>query len=128
MPTSASADLISTGNAFFVTCEKKSGDFFGGVCVGYVMGLSTMITPNLNATAADFMAQRKLAYCTPDGVTNGQYLDVVLDFLRRNPKHRHQYMPSIFVVAMSEAFPCKDGTYATFRDNGYQVKPGPRPQ
>lgn len=86
-----------------------------------------MITPNLNANVDDFIAQRKLAYCTPNGITNKQYVDVTLDFLRKNPRHRHQYMPAVFVVAMSEAFPCKDGTHAVFRDNGYQVKPGPRP-
>lgn len=87
-----------------------------------------MVTPNLDAKPIDYIEGRKLAYCIPTGITNGQYLDVVLDFLRRNPRHRHQYMPAVFVVAMSEAFPCKDGTYAIFRDNGYQVKPGPRPQ
>ncbi len=120
--------ILSTGNGYFSQCENDPSGFIGGLCLGYVMGLTNIVTPSLTGKPIDIIEGRGLAYCVPSNVTNGQYMDVVLDFLRRNPRHRHQYTVAIFVAAMNEAFPCADGTKVELRPElGYKLIPGQSP-
>lgn len=51
--------------------------------------------------------RRTLLFCVPEGVTNDQIVDVVIDFLERNPGQRHQGSVNLVFTVFMEAFPCQ---------------------
>jgi hypothetical protein len=47
------------------------------------------------------------AACLPQGVTNGQMVDVICKFLRDNPAERHKLGSDLTMNALVTAFPCE---------------------
>lgn len=45
-------------------------------------------------------------YCTPNGVTGRQMIDIVCKYLSENPQKRHETGASLTYSALSDAFPC----------------------
>jgi Ssp1 endopeptidase immunity protein Rap1a len=66
-------------------------------CVGNVEGLafvSSLLPANLKS-------------CTPDNVTLGQVVRVVVAYIERRPQRMHEYFNFLALEAMHEAWPCK---------------------
>jgi hypothetical protein len=63
------------------------------LALGYVMGVSD--------------THQDTAHCAPDSVTNGQTRDVVKLYLQKNPAVRDFTADILVMVALVEAFPCK---------------------
>lgn len=47
------------------------------------------------------------AFCIPDKATNGQVMDVVEQFLVKNPAYRHEQALPLVQIALGDAFNCK---------------------
>ena len=97
--------FTENGNEFRVTCRAAApGDpdpsFAHGMCLEYVVGVSDGI--RLVAT----IAQPDRPYCLPDGVTNGQILDVVIHFTEDHPEIRHYQVRELVLYSLIKAFPC----------------------
>jgi Rap1a immunity proteins len=90
---------ISTGNDFYSTC--KSSDPLEQVsCVSFMRGV-------LDGVSVDrIIGKIPPAWCTREGVTNGQLRDVVVKFLENDPSIRDQNAAGIILFAMVGAFPC----------------------
>ena len=56
------------------------------------------------------MLDRKQVACPPQGrgITVGQLVEVVVNYLRDHPEARHYAANSVAGVALKQAFPCKD--------------------
>ncbi|MGB7655220.1 MAG: Rap1a/Tai family immunity protein [Novosphingobium sp.] len=92
---------MDSGNTFLQHCrDANSGkpgvsslDF--GLCYGYLAGI----------VDGDSLGEHPHV-CRPNGVTNGQAMDVVLKFLEDNPADRHYSAGPLVLLALMKAFPC----------------------
>jgi hypothetical protein len=84
-----------TGNGLYQNCTS-SNDLDKAICLGYVMG----VTEGL---------QSRHTTCVPKGagVSGGQIMDVVTNYLRDHPEARHYAAFSEVELALKKAFPCK---------------------
>jgi hypothetical protein len=99
----------TTGNAFLALCAQQGAPAYQN-CVWYVIGCSDGL--NVANMALDRFG-RKSMYCLPTGgsslfsnVTGVQMVDMVLDFLRRNPQRRDQLVAKLIIDTFKEAWPC----------------------
>src|SRR5262245_18516067 len=67
-----------------------------GVCRG--------IIPPLNEPSQ--FSPPHLRSCSPDGVTSGQAVRVVLAYIERRPQRMHENFKSLAIEALHEAWPC----------------------
>jgi hypothetical protein len=67
-----------------------------GRSLGYIQGLTEM----------DSLEGKSM--CVPSGVTNGQIMDVILNFLEKYPENRHKSAAILSSFAIWEAFPCAE--------------------
>ncbi len=99
-----------TGNEFLSNCDDyKTGNnyFSNGFCMGYVSGFAKgMMWDDYVVIATKGNNPCRASFTIPDEVTQGQTLDIVLDWLRRNPKSRHFPVDIAILAALIEAFPC----------------------
>ncbi len=89
------------GNKLYEYCAAKEGFFQSGLCSGYIFGVVDGLSTahiGLNAPAP---------FCVPQGVTNGQIVDVVVRYFEATPEQRHFTAASTIAVALMKAFPCK---------------------
>jgi len=63
--------------------------------MGYIIGVT------------DSFIRREV--CPPTDVTQGQLLDVVLNYLASRPQIRHQPADLLVVLALRQHWPCKEG-------------------
>jgi hypothetical protein len=95
-PAIAGSVGTNTGNELYADCLDDSG-FSRGICSGYVIGA---LDAYINA------GDTKI--CMPAHVTNGQIVDVFIEYARRNPKARHKQPAIVVWFAMVDAFPCSN--------------------
>jgi Rap1a immunity proteins len=88
-PAGAAKAGFWTGNDFFNQCTPAVSPS----CYGYVGGVSDAI--------AGWGA------CLPSGVTVGQAMDLVVQFLNSHQQQWNLSAAAIVTSALSEAFPCK---------------------
>jgi hypothetical protein len=50
---------------------------------------------------------RKGGHCTPEGVTQGQILQVVIQYIDAQPARMHEDFRKLALEAMNAAWPCK---------------------
>ena len=90
-----------TGNDLLERCSASASanPIQWGVCLGYVVAI------------ADALGQGRpingLRACLAPDVTSGQMMDVVRQWLERNPARRHINGAALVVTALQQAFPCK---------------------
>ena len=82
-----------TGNDLLNYCQSQPGDPQLTYCIGYVVGVFDVF--ELNSIT-----------CPPNGVTNGQKVEIVKKFLKTNPEMTHALAPTLMLDAASQAFPC----------------------
>jgi hypothetical protein len=73
---------LSTGNAFYTHC-KDATSWGGAKCLAYLDGLQDMV-----AWLAP--ADKQGVICAPNGTTKGDFLDVVLKFIKNYPYQRQK--------------------------------------
>jgi hypothetical protein len=98
----ASADTplaLNTGNDLDQVCAATSVAN-RVICQEFILG----VLRGIDAEAV--WASTKPPSCVPEGVTIGQSVDVVLQYLSRNPEIRHLSGPYLILSAMHKAFPC----------------------
>ena len=106
------------GNVLLDRC--RSGDLVPkSLCAGYITGVNdgarfgyataifhydrdSFFTAGLDRTVS-----RRIEYCLPENSTVRQTVDVVVDFLARNPQRRHEPGSVLIIDALKNAFPCQ---------------------
>ena len=98
-PAVAGSNL--TGNDLLQRCSASASDnpVQWGVCLGYVMAVADLLGQGrpVNGVRA----------CVAADVTSGQLMDVVRQWLERNPARRHINGAALVGVALQQAFPCR---------------------
>ena len=99
--TPAAAGSNLTGNDLLDRCSASASanPIQWGVCLGYVMGIADALALGrpLNGARA----------CPAADVTSGQMMDVVRQWLERNPAKRHMNGAALVAIALQQAFPCR---------------------
>lgn len=89
-----------TGNQILRDCNQGN-DWPSGSCFGRIIGS----VDGFRVKAA--LDKTGLPFCIPEGVTNGQVVDIVVRWVRDQPAKRHYNYEVITGLALKEAFPCK---------------------
>jgi Ssp1 endopeptidase immunity protein Rap1a len=94
---------LLNANVLFAECTSNptaNAEYEDGWCAGYIAGMSIGL----------FIADPPPQFCIPGGVTPKQQVDVVVQYLRANPKTRNQGSPTVIARALREAwpYPCPD--------------------
>ena len=93
--TSALADF-RTGNDLYTECSVGTDDaqwWRQMLCDGYVMGIAD--------------ANNGITVCESDGMTVGQFVEVVKRYLAAHPESRHRRASDLVSTALAEVFPCR---------------------
>jgi hypothetical protein len=99
--SSASAQTdVSSGNYWYQQCSSTDAGARNS-CVSYLFGLDAGISME---TA---IAQARPVFCAPKGVTNGQKVDIFTKYLAAHPENRQEPAVLHYVMAMTQAYPCK---------------------
>ena len=115
LPSVAQVGANLTGNEIYEACNSADDLAKQGFCVGYIDGVVEGMrwgaaVPLIRAGTAkgevDSLASMFLGFCIPEGATLGQYRDVMVGYLRRNPQDRHNSARLLMQLALSEAFRC----------------------
>jgi hypothetical protein len=96
-----------TGNDLFNQCTsgEHSDDFHH--CLTYIRGAVDMIGALQGARGTDEKSFWKLtAVCMPSHATSGQVVDVVVKYLKDNPKDRADKAGWIIIRALIQAWGC----------------------
>jgi hypothetical protein len=91
IPSIASAQFLN-GNKLLENMRSENVAL-SGMAVGYVMAISDVY--------------QNQGHCSGPNVTSGQSRDVVKKFLEANPAIRDMSADLLVLVALAEAFPCK---------------------
>ena len=91
VPTMAQATFLS-GNSL-LSRMKSTSSIENMVALGYVMGVSD--------------TYQNQTHCSGRNVTSGQTHDVVKQYLETNPSIRDNAADILVMIALSQAFPCK---------------------
>jgi hypothetical protein len=84
----------TNGNQLYADC---TGDLVGqAVCVGYVRGVYDR----------DRWSDASSYICAVDGVTTGQLVDVVVQYLKAHPEKRDFRAGGLVLFALRDAWPC----------------------
>ena len=99
-PAGAASGLLD-GNELLSRCSESAAanPVQWGVCLGYVLGIADALDRGATISGAR-------ACLSPD-VTNGQLMDMVSQWLTRNPAKRHLNGATLTAAALQQAFPCK---------------------
>ena len=88
---------MATGNDVLSVCD--STDSYGPVaCANWISGVAA----GINAA----QALGRSVVCFPPGSNVGQYRDIIVDALRRNPASRHLHAGPLALGYLARAFPC----------------------
>jgi hypothetical protein len=90
---------IASGNDLYASC-KSSDVFDRTLCYGFVSG----VVSGVQADRA--IAAKPQAWCSREGVTNRQIIDIAVKFMEDDPSIRDQDAAAIVMFAMVGAFPC----------------------
>lgn len=108
------------GSALLDWCEdseKKDRGVAASLCIGYVSGVADSLALHGLGEWAERQAtrhpelvappeKRRPIFCSPDGGSYGQYVKVVLKFLRDHPERLHEDRRNLVEEALQDAFPC----------------------
>jgi hypothetical protein len=86
-----------TGNQLLPECETTNVSYCLGEISGFRLGFGFVMNR--------WQVEPKLM-CVPDGVSNGQLRDIVIQYIRENPQTRHESAQFLIVWSLEKAFPC----------------------
>jgi len=82
--------------------QGKPDEYWGaGYCLGLVRGLVTM-----NDAWQHDTKDASRFFCTPLSNTTGQFIRVVVKYLKEHPERLHEQDMGLATVALRDAFPC----------------------
>lgn len=90
---------LDRSDEFLRLCDHASGDW-ADLCTGYVAGLNDMLRTAKLSYRADVMI------CLPRGVTLGQAIDGLLQYLRDHSGKRPTDTAAAYVLSLVHAYPC----------------------
>lgn len=131
--SAAMADASAlTGEELLARCEAGSDWYSRGLCGGYVAGLDRGYRLGRTWGAMQVLHGERLedwiragepregledeidrlertiqTYCLPDGLTGGELVGAVVDFLRDNPAIRHGEAELLVPAALARRWPCE---------------------
>jgi hypothetical protein len=98
-----------SGNELYRDCDPTNNDLFlQGRCFGYVSGIIAGVAYGAYGEAS----RRNLGklmykpFCIPDNVTQGQFVNVISNYLQDNPQIRHWDAGLLVTAAAIKHFPC----------------------
>ena len=92
------SSIPKSGNGFLRECGGDAvPDAVFGFCHGYMFGVWEMFALNQAG---------KHHLCIPVGVTYGQEYNIVVKFIRDNPKFAQAATANLIPMAIMDAFPC----------------------
>jgi len=109
-PIAASAAPAISGNDWASYCSAPMGTQRWGYCFGYTRGVGDGF--NIWRTLRPDTA----LICIPATVQAEQLVDVAKEYIKRNPRDRHDDAVELLGLAFKEAWPCKDQPRTSFRD------------
>lgn len=97
----SSSPALSDGNQFYEQCKEGANDYQLTLCWSYVRGVTAGIQSAGTVGKKPFL-------CPPSSgeVTVRQLNDIVITYLRDNPKVRHLIIGPLAYEALTKAFPC----------------------
>jgi hypothetical protein len=102
-----------TGNELLEHCASEQPTeqafcmgYIDGVDSGFKMGLDAAVDLLTDIPKPQRQARGMYLYCMPSRVTRFQTRDIVLKWLRENPKERHKPAAVLTVAALTDAYPC----------------------
>ena len=101
-PAQDGSTHFQNGNKLYADCTSNN-PYNQAYCLGYVAGVTDLA---VNLSDAAELDARPPKICIPLGVTQGQVKDVVIDYLRRDPQHRHVTAVVQVELALAVAWPC----------------------
>jgi len=96
----------NSGNSFKDLCARTAAS---GSCIFWVIGLQNgLIAGYVLSGSQDAydVAQRKIGYCLPKGVTSGQQTAVFEKYLGDHPESLHEDAQFLAIRSWREAWPC----------------------
>ncbi|MGH7462341.1 MAG: Rap1a/Tai family immunity protein [Longimicrobiales bacterium] len=102
LPTLAAPNAqvrLDKSDEFLRLCDHAAGEW-ADLCTGYVAGLNDMLRTAKLSYRAD------VTICMPAGVTLGQAIDGLLQYLRNNSKERPSDTAAAYVLSLVHAYPC----------------------
>jgi hypothetical protein len=88
-----------SGNSLLEMCSHGQYSADNSYCLGYIAGMADAI----DAANGSLLGWRA---CPPNEATEGQIMDVVVQFLSQHPESRHYTASSQIARALANAFPC----------------------
>ena len=95
---------FESGNQLFDSCTAKEGStlYFQrqARCNAYIIGVyeTTIFFAQYNDVGK--------MICVPDGVTAGQLVDVVTNYMSQHPENRHYVASNIVLISLGVTFRC----------------------
>lgn len=112
----ASFSQNTDGNSLYYACNDE-GLSMQGFCIGFIIGAiegtrfglayPLMAEGGRDATEINEMSNILLSNCPPADIQNGQYIDIVKQYLMDNPASRHESARGLILLAIQKAYPCK---------------------
>jgi hypothetical protein len=90
-PDMDSANAVMPGCIEVIESTQQAG-FWGGYCLGIVRAMVNL-SPTFNV-------------CIPSGVTSGQSVRVVVQFINQNPARMHEGFQVLLMDAFRKNWPC----------------------
>ncbi|HEY5712767.1 MAG TPA: Rap1a/Tai family immunity protein [Allosphingosinicella sp.] len=98
-PAQDSRYSMRTGNDVYAVCANRDATD-RTMCLSWVAGFIAGLT-----TVQAFGQRRTV--CLRGGMTNGQYLDIIVTFMDENPGRRRFAAGIVALDALYRAFPCR---------------------
>ena len=97
----AMAGTFANGNLLYSQCQAAHGTSDHGACQGYIIGIFDALDETKKyGGIGGFRA------CAPQHINRIQVIDVMKQFLEKNPALRHFAASGLVAQALSEAWPC----------------------
>lgn len=105
-----------TGNEVLNACVDKNDSTLEAFCTGYIKGVIEglkwgsalpALLDKQTAEEAELASSRLVGFCIPEEATLQQDIDIVIQYLQKNPQDRQGSARFLVQLALDEAFPCK---------------------
>jgi Rap1a immunity proteins len=101
------AAAYDTGNEFYTQCSNLS---YQPYCLGFVIGVASGFNTGLQLDPSNPVEAQvrkdELGICAPDNAMAGQFLDLVMQFLRDHPERRHWSATILIIGTLRTYWPC----------------------
>jgi len=104
----SNASAYETGNELYQDCISNDVSA-KGICLGYIEGVRLGYDLGRVHGYMKYHSPGDVystPHCAPESGTKGQMMDVIIKYLKNNPKIRHKRATDLVHNAFKQAFPC----------------------